>query len=93
MRFGSFEKLETCDDEQNADMDISFEHPQPANYTSIGSIQLEKVLAKKPSLSLQTEEELSAMTEIAKSVATKLGHFDEFDESESSDEARASIIK
>ena len=70
-------------------MKISFEHPEPANYTSIGSIQLEKVLAKKPSLSLQTEEELSAMTEIARSVATKLGHFDEFDESESSDEPRA----
>jgi len=64
-----------------ADLDISFEHPEPANYTSIGSIQLDKVLAKKPSLSLQSEEERKVMTEIAQEVAARLGHFSESDES------------
>ncbi|CAG5096604.1 Oidioi.mRNA.OKI2018_I69.XSR.g14697.t1.cds [Oikopleura dioica] len=71
-------QLETCDKDNYAAMDISFEHPEPANYTSIGSIQLEKVLAKKPSLCLQSEEERSVMTEITQNIAARLGHFEDF---------------
>jgi len=74
-------KLRDCQDEQLADLDISFEHPEPADYTSIGSIQLDKVLAKRPSLSLQSEQERKVMTEIAQEVAARLGHFSEPDES------------